>query len=168
MNALSLCITRGGMKRGFTLLEVLIATTVASVLALSVGSVLVYGVQMSARAGRKVRLKQDACHALRTIQRRIRRESQSDIQINPAADTMTYDLGSASPPYFQQQDDDLVHSDGSQVITLIEDRLQSVTFQVVEGHTTGEYLLQVTLQLVDGNDDLTMEIVTKLRDPYDN
>ena len=168
MNAPLRCATRVGMNLGFTLIEMLVASLVASVLALSVGSVLVYGVQMSARAGRQVRLKQDACHALRTIQRRIRRESQSDIQINAAADMLTYDLGSADPPYFQQQDDDLVYFDGSQVVTLIEDRLQDVTFQVVEGHTTGEYLLEVALQLADESDDLTMEIVTRLRDPYDN
>ena len=158
---------RRGTSNGFTLIELLVGVMVGGVLALSIGSVMVLGTQMSVAARGKTRLKQDACHALRCIQRRLRCESQGDIQINAGADLLTYDLSAGSPPYFQQQDDDLVHFDGSQLVTIIEDRVQDVSFALVEGHTTGVYLLQVTLQLVDGNEDLTLQSATRLRNSDD-
>ena len=154
-------------SNGFTLIELLVAIMVGAILSLSIGSVMVFGTQMSVVARSKTRLKQDACHAMRTLQRRIRRESQGDIQINADADMLTYDLAAGSPPYFQQQDDDLVHFDGSQLATIIEDRVQDVGFALVEGHTAGVYLLQVTLQLVDGNEDLNLQSATRLRNSDD-
>ena len=110
---------------------------------------------MSAKAGMKCSLKRDACVALRFIQHQVRERASDEIEITEEGDKLTLHNGAESPPYFQEQDDNLVYSNGTTTSVVVKGGVASLNFELIEGHTPGDYLLSVNLQLT--RDSLSTE-----------
>ena len=146
-----------------TLVEVVVAMVIASVLGLAIGIALVAATSISMEAKRPLELKRNATFALKTIQKQVRALTPDQIQINPAGDTLTLDDGSEHPPYFQKVDRNLGFFDGEKTVTLIEDRVESVSFALIQGHRAQDRLLRVTLEVNHEDASVEMESLTKLR-----
>ncbi len=146
-----------------TLVEILVGMAVATILGLTVGLALVTATDMSARARRPVELKRDATFALNAVQRRVRALSPDQVQIGEAGDTLTLADGTEHPPYFQKVERDLVFFDGQNAVALLRDRVESLSFALVEGYRPQDSLLRMALEVNHEGSSVQMESLTRLR-----
>lgn len=151
------------MKTGVTLVEMIAALAVSSILVLAVGSSVAFGTRMTLDARGPVELKREATLAFKTIQKRVRVLSVDTIQINDDGDKLTIVDGSETPPYFQGVGADLIYFNGTVELTLIAEKLDGVAFTAYQGYRPDHYVLLVSLQLSDGDWSVDMDSMTMLR-----
>ena len=137
-----------------------VAVVVGGILTLSVALAMIAGADMSSEAKRSVALRQDASYALRFTQRRVRGIFSDEIEVNEDGDVLTLYPDAEHPHYFQQDGDDLIYFDGTDTETLVEGKLETVAFELVDGQNGQDVLLSVALALAD--DGLSVEMPASL------
>ena len=146
-----------------TLIELECAMVAAAVLALCVGVVAETGTRLSRQANAECALKRDASIACRFVQHQVRSRASEDIEIAEDGAKLVLDADAVSPPYFRKDESDLVYFDGVANRVIVDNEVQSLEFELLDGHTSGEYLVHMTIQLSRSGFSNEMETSVTLR-----
>lgn len=146
-----------------TLVELAVVLAGAAVLSLCVGVVLGVGTRLPVQARKETGLRQDAYVALRYIQTAVRKKASDEVSINVDGDTLTLDPASGSPPYFTEDEGDLLYFNGTDTITVIDNYVAALSFELVAGNSPDTYLVSVALQLTRNGSSVAVSSLTELR-----
>lgn len=149
-------------RRGFTLIELMMAVVSGAALALAVGSVMYWGVRTTEETKKKIKLKQDGSFALRFVQRRVRSLASTDLTITNGGAGLSYTVDDIARS-FVLNSGDLEYHKGAQTFVVIDDTTDSVTFAIEDGLEADSKLLRISLEISRDGHNVEMESLTNLR-----
>lgn len=151
-------------KNGMTLIELLIGMVMATIIAITIGVVLMRTSSMYREMLKKLNLEKEASYSLMKIEKDLRVKTPDDIEIMESGTKLVLDKNNDNSPYFQKIDNNLVYYDGNETKTLIKDNVSVLSFEYyTEGEEVKYNLIKINLTLSDGKHEYNIETMVKLR-----
>jgi hypothetical protein len=146
---------KGDLKRGLTVVELLVASVSAAILALTAGSMLFYGYTSWHNNSQAVELQRDGTFVLDMVGRRIRAASSADVTVGPGQLTI-------ATQSFHASGSDLVYDPDTGVLgdeqVLVDERL--VSFVPVHLTNIG---VRVDVSLAEGDERVALSATAAFR-----
>ena len=154
---------RARRARATTVVDLVVGMTIAGILMVAVGSIMVVAARSSVEANQRLEIDRSARHAMSFVSRRARSMSFDTIEIADGGARLILDPDGASPESYYAENGNFVRANGAHTEDLVSGIIAGVAFALLEGHTSDVYVLRMTLNASDGVHELELEETTMLR-----